>query len=507
MRWQNPDAFWTLVCLIPLSMLLIWAFAKRLQSLHLFAQKALWKRLLPQYNPLRRAVKLFLILCAFVALLIALARPQFGFRDEEIEMTGLDVMLVLDVSLSMDAQDVIPSRIAKAKHWLKRFVNSLASDRVGLILFAQSSFVDCPLTPDLNYVRARIEAANTGSVQVQGTNIGNGLKTALFALQKGAEQEIGAQKNLSHVVLLLSDGEDHDSQALAQAKEFQEKGIKLIVVGIGTPEGGKIPLQDATGNTVFLKDAKGKVVTTKFDKTFLNKLAETAGSQYFDLTESGNAALLQITQDLGLLGGSDNKIHKTIRVYNERFQVPVGIGLGLLLFEFAIGLLPLGLFRRVFKNKKALALFWLSLAVPMNAAFATSAQAPPLQAAPEAAPPPPQPTRAKTIKTYRLNRRGLQELQAQQFEDALQDFGEAQVDDPDVEELDFNQGLAMAGANQHTEAIKKFEKTRESHNPRMQLESQYELGHVYAARKSYNQAVIEYAKALALAKLYNQPDL
>jgi Ca-activated chloride channel family protein len=287
--------------------LLLWDEKKQRDRFSAFIPPMLWERIVPDIQPRYREKRGRAFFLGLAFLFLALARPQFGSHEESVQATGLDLMVVLDVSSSMETEDVVPSRLKKAKHMIKTMLDRLGGDRVGVVAFAESSSLSCPLTTDLDYAWETVEMLDPRMVQSQGTDVGIGLETALRSLERGAE---GSQ-NLPHpgesntpttqVVLLISDGEDHEGQAISVAKKFKAQGIRLYVLGVGTEKGGPIPQKDENGNSQgFKRDRSGQVVLSTFHSEFLSQVAEAAGGKYWTTTEN-ESEISELLQDLGML--------------------------------------------------------------------------------------------------------------------------------------------------------------------------------------------------------------
>ncbi|MFZ9595225.1 MAG: vWA domain-containing protein, partial [Bdellovibrionia bacterium] len=302
-----------------------------------FAHPKLWSFLVPEMNPALRTRKVIFGLLAFGFAIFALARPQYGFHQESVKLTGLDVMVVLDVSRSMDVEDVVPSRLKKAKHLIKKILDRLDGDRVGLVGFAGSSFLACPLTTDLAYVWDRVEILTPQSVTPQGTDLGAGLSAAIGALERGAEQGKGAtaEAKTSRVLLLLSDGEDHQGRLREWADQLKDSGISLFVVGVGTDAGAPIPIQDENGNRVgYKKDRNSQPVMSQFHPEALRDLAQRVGGRYWTITPQESEAEEILHELSGLVRGEFSE--RKIAVYEERFQIPLFFAVLFLLLELCV---------------------------------------------------------------------------------------------------------------------------------------------------------------------------
>jgi len=275
----------------------------------------------------KRHWKAVLMLLTIALVIIALARPQVGSRLELVEQQGVEVVVALDTSFSMMAQDVAPNRLERAKLAVVELMDRLPGARVGLVAFAGASFVQFPLTTDLEAARLFLDAADVNTVSLPGTAIGDAVRTATRAF---------SEKELKYKVLILfTDGEDHDTDPIGAAKEAAEQGVVIYAVGFGSPEGEPIPVRDATGAVAdFKKDREGEVVLSKLDEATLRKIAEATGGEYYRATASGR----EIAQIVAAIEEMDKKeLESKLMVRHvERFQIPAALALLALVGEFVL---------------------------------------------------------------------------------------------------------------------------------------------------------------------------
>ncbi len=224
--------------------------------------------------------KLILRTIFFILIIIAFMGPSFGDSKREIKSVGKDIMICVDLSKSMDAFDIAPTRLEKIKFELKKVIEAFNSDRIGVIIFSSEAFMQCPLTYDQNALELFIETMNTNLVPASGTDFGPALK---MALQKLDDQEGPRTNQKSKVIIMISDGEDFGEETEEIAKEVESKDIKLFTLGIGTEQGSQIN----TGRG-FKTDQRGNTVVSKLNSSSLQKLANQTGGQYFEINESGN---------------------------------------------------------------------------------------------------------------------------------------------------------------------------------------------------------------------------
>ena len=224
-------------------------------------------------------IKLFFRTAIFGLLIVALLGPSFGESKKEVKSVGKDIMICVDLSKSMDALDIAPTRLEKIKHELIKIVAAFNSDRMGVIIFSGEAFVQCPLTYDQNALNLFIETINTGLVPSSGTDFGPPLR---MAIQK-MEQETNRARAKSKIIILISDGEDFGEETNEVAQEIENEGVKLFTLGIGTENGGQI-----RAGSGFKTDRQGNVVISKLNPTSLQSLASKTGGKYFEINETRN---------------------------------------------------------------------------------------------------------------------------------------------------------------------------------------------------------------------------
>ena len=224
-------------------------------------------------------IKVVLRTIIFGLLIIALLGPSFGESKKEVKSVGKDIMICVDLSKSMDALDISPSRLEKIKHEMKKIVASFSSDRIGVIIFSGEAFVQCPLTYDQNALNLFIETMNTGLVPSSGTDFGPPLRMAIEKM----DQETNRTRAKSKIIILVSDGEDFGEETSEVAQEIEDKEVKLFTLGIGTERGGQI--RSGTG---YKTDRQGNVVVTKLNPASLKAIASKTGGKYFEINETRN---------------------------------------------------------------------------------------------------------------------------------------------------------------------------------------------------------------------------
>ncbi len=315
--------------LIPVLGAFFWGTRQaRKRALDQFGDLVLVQKLTATLSRRARAAKSVLMLLAVTFLVLALARPQFGTRVETVTTEGQDVIVVLDVSRSMLAEDVTPNRLERARLEIMRILQRLDGDRIGLVAFAGNAFVQSPLTVDYGAAALFLNAMDTDLIPVQGTNLGEALTVALDAFEEGTGDH--------RVLIVVTDGEDHEGEIEGALERARDEGVQIHAVGIGSLEGVPIPEFDASGErTGFVRDASGAVVTTQLDESTLERVAQATGGRYFPAL--GPAANLDLLID-EVTGAEGRELEtREVTQFDEQFQIFLGFALVLL---FAEGLIP-----------------------------------------------------------------------------------------------------------------------------------------------------------------------
>lgn len=333
MRFAEPIWLWLLLLLPALALGGAWAAARRRQRLERFAGgRKLVGQFTGEVSMHRRAAKLLLVHLVLAGVTLALARPQWGTRSEPVIRHGADVVLVVDTSLSMAAEDLAPGRLRWAQHAAASLTRQLQGDRVALVTFAGEATLACPLTIDGGAIRLFLEALDVQSVSVPGTALARALELAERTLG-GGEASAGER---GRAVVLFSDGEDHEGGLDDALARLHRAGVVVHAVGCGTTRGAPIPLRDASGQlTEYKKDREAKVVTTRLDESLLQHVALETEGRYYRAT-STEMEVTEIVRALsGLQAGELGAVQRTR--YEERFQLPLLVGWIALVAEGLLG--------------------------------------------------------------------------------------------------------------------------------------------------------------------------
>ncbi len=315
---------WWLIT-IPFFVIAYIVYTKRKQrQLTEFGDPELMAQLMPDASKSRPIWKFSLLLIALTLLIIAAARPQYGQQEKTVKRQGIEVMVALDISNSMLAEDVVPNRLDRAKQMLSKMIDNMVDDKVGLVVFAGEAFTQLPITCDYVSAKMFLNTITPNLIQTQGTAIGTALQTAITSF--GAEES-----DAGRAIILITDGENHEDDAIAAAKKAQEMGIQVFVIGIGKPEGSPIPVP---GTNDYIKDRSGQVVVSRLNEEMCQEIAQ-AGKGAYVRCDNTNTAMRALQQELDRIATAD--IETTVYAdYNEQYQSFVLIALLLLAIEFFI---------------------------------------------------------------------------------------------------------------------------------------------------------------------------
>jgi Ca-activated chloride channel family protein len=328
MNFANSQA-WQLLWLLPLIAAGLHLFyLHRRKKASLFIKEHLQDELAQGFSKKQYRLKAIFVMSAFILLVAALSRPQWGFSIHPVKRHGLDIMFVIDVSKSMLTRDVLPSRLERTKLSVKDFVMKLnGSDHIGLIAFAGDTMLMCPFTYDYNGFLLSLDDLSVDSIPRGGTNISQAIDESIKAYQGMVDAD--------KAIILVTDGEEEEGNALEAARKAKEKGIRIFTVGVGTREGDLIQVTNADGQSEFLKDANGDVVKSRLNENLLQQIAYITDGAY--IRSSGVQFGLDYLYDrqLSKLKKHDAEV-KMARLYDERFQWPLTLAFILLLAETLI---------------------------------------------------------------------------------------------------------------------------------------------------------------------------
>ncbi len=322
--WRDALSLAALAFVPALVAFLVWAYRRRQHALATFVAAALLPAVAPDLDPRRRFIRWGMLVAAAGCLTIALGGPMWGFQWHEVKREGIDLMVAIDTSRSMLASDVKPSRLGRAKLAVQDVLAELHGDRVGLIAFAGTAFVQCPLTLDYGVFAQSLDAIDVGIIPKGGTSLSAAIDSALEAFQ--------GRQGSNQALLLITDGEDHEGNVKEAAQRASERGLKLFTVGIGTTEGELLPGESGG----FFKDGTGQVVKSRLDEETLRQIASDTGGAY--LHASGPSLGLAELYRVHIATLEKRELASTLeRRFEHRYQIPLAVALALLVIEPLLG--------------------------------------------------------------------------------------------------------------------------------------------------------------------------
>lgn len=338
-RFEEPTYLYLLLLLPFLAAFYLYSNYRRRKAICKFGDPVLMAQLMPDVSKYRPDVKFWLVFAAIGLFAVLLARPQFGSKLETVKRQGVEVMIALDISNSMLAQDVQPSRLEKAKRLVAQLVDKMENDKVGMIVFAGDAFTQLPITSDYISAKMFLESINPSLISKQGTAIGAAINLAT--------RSFTPQEGVGRAVIVITDGENHEGGAVEAAKAAAEKGIQVSVLGVGMPDGAPIPVE---GTNDFRRDRDGNVVVTRLNEQMCQEIAQ-AGDGIYVRVDNSNAAQKVIAQEINKMAKADVET-QVYTEFNEQFQAVAWIILLLLLAEMLILERKNPLFRNIHLFKK-----------------------------------------------------------------------------------------------------------------------------------------------------------
>jgi Ca-activated chloride channel family protein len=442
MSFAHPQILWLLLVFPPaLVAFFWWSWRTRQKLMTQFIGSRLLAGLVAGISPLRQKIRLGCLVMAIVCLIVALARPQWGFTWEEVKQRGVDIVVAIDTSKSMLAQDIAPNRLARAKLAAIDLMRLAKSDRLGLVAFAGDAFLSCPLTIDDAAFRQSVEGLDVHTLPQGGTALAEAIETAQTAFKEGENHK---------VLVLMTDGEDHDSGALEAAGKAAQSGLRIFTIGIGTVEGELLRIKDAQGQDDYIRDEQGNVVKSHLDEQLLREIAGKSEGGFYLPLRGTKAIDTLYNEGLAKLPKSEHQ-QKLVKQYYDRYHWPLAVGIVFLLIEM---LLP--------ERKRQPRVTPGDVAVPGRPAAVAAAVLVLLLLLPASVSGSPS--------------SALREYKAGKYDEALKEYEkllERKTDDP---RLHFNAGTAAYGSRQFDEAVKQFNEAVGSPDLKLQELAYYNRG-------------------------------
>ena len=320
-RFAHPEFLYLLFVLPALLVFYVYTRRLRRKALKRYGNPELLAELMPEVSSKRHHLKFWLLFGAIAMVIIVMAGPQFGSKLETVKRQGVEIMVCLDVSNSMLAEDVQPNRLSKAKQMLSRLTDDFTNDKLGLIVFAGDAFTQLPITSDYVSAKMFLSSINPSMVSTQGTAIGAAINLAMRSFTPSETSD--------KAIILITDGENHEDNAVEAAAAAAEKGIHVNIIGMGDPKGSPIPIDE---NSNYMKDREGNVVITKLNEQMCQEIA-AAGHGIYARADNTNSALRALQKEIEKMNKSelDSKVYSE---YDERFQTFAWMALILLIADF-----------------------------------------------------------------------------------------------------------------------------------------------------------------------------
>jgi Ca-activated chloride channel homolog len=325
-RFEHTEVLYALLAIPAFVLIFSWMLFWRKRALRRFGDWMIIKRLVPDMSVNRIIFKFFILMTAYSFLVIGLANPQIGSKLIEGERKGIDIMIALDVSTSMLARDIEPSRLERSKQAISRLIDKLGNDRIGIVVFAGQAYVQLPITTDYAAAKMFLSAINTNIVPVQGTAIGAAIELAAKSFDTETH---------SRAIIIITDGENHEDDPVKMAKASADKGINIYTVGMGLPEGAPIPEFDAYNRQIgFKRDRQGNTVVTRLDEGMLQQIA-AAGNGIYVRANNTQVGLNRIFEEISKLEKTEFE-SRIFSDYESRFHYFIALSLFFLLIEILI---------------------------------------------------------------------------------------------------------------------------------------------------------------------------
>ena len=456
-RFEDPIYLYLLL-LIPvlaaIRFLMVYQQKKRLRK---FGDPELVRQLMPDVSRFRPLVKFCLLLTALALLIVMVARPQFGTKISHEKRTGIETIICMDISNSMLAEDVAPSRLDRAKMMVENLVDNFTNDKIGLIVFAGDAFIQLPITSDYVSAKMFLSTIDPSMMATQGTDIAAAISMASHSFTQ--------QEGVGKAIIVITDGEDHEGGVLEAAKEAQDMGMRVYVLGVGSPNGAPIPV----GNGDYLKDNTGQTVMTGLNEEMCRQVAQAGGGAYIHV-ENNSRAQEQLDTELDKL--SKKEIASTIYSdFDEQFQAVGILVLLLLIIEACLLEIKNPLLRRIslFKRKAAVIVLLLA-AVGMQA----------------------QTDRQLVRQGNKLFRQG-------NYADAEIQYRKAVEKNPRNAQANYNLGNALLAQRKDSSAVSQFENAAKLETaPLRKAQAYHNMGVICQNKKMYGEAIEAYKEALRL---------
>jgi len=460
-RFEDPIYLWLLVLIPLLALVRFISFRNQKKRLRKFGDLRLLKELMPDVSRFRPLVKFWLLQLALALLIVMLARPQLGTKISQEKRIGIETIIALDISNSMRAEDIVPSRLDRSKMMVENLVDHFTNDKIGLVVFAGDAFVQLPITSDYVSAKMFLSSIDPSMMATQGTDIAAAIDMATNSFTQ--------EEGIGKAIIVITDGEDHEGGALQSAEAAKKKGMRVFVLGVGSTQGAPIPIP-GTGD--YMKDNTGNTVMSALNEEMCRQVAQAGGGAYIHV-ENNSAAQQQLDNELDKLSKKETST-TVYSDYDEQFQAFGVLALLLLILEICIFdrrnplLKNISLFG---SRKRAAAMLMLAVAV-------TSVS-------------------AQTDRQY--VRQGNKQFNAGDFANAEVSYRKAIEKNPRNPQAVYNLGNALLAQKKDSAAVEQFQSAAKMEtNPLRQYQSYHNIGVICQSHKMYGEAIEAYKSALRL---------
>ena len=458
-RFEDPIYLWLLVLIPILALVRFVTYRNQKKRLRKFGDLKLLKALMPDVSHFRPRVKFWLLLAALALLIVMLARPQMGTKISQEKRTGIETIIALDISNSMLAEDIVPSRLDRSKMMVENLVDHFTNDKIGLIVFAGDAFVQLPITSDYVSAKMFLSSIDPSMMATQGTDIATAINMAVSSFTQ--------EEGIGKAVIVITDGEDHEGGALEAAEEAKKKGMSVYVLGVGSTQGAPIPIP-GTGD--YMKDNTGNTVMSALNEEMCRQVAQAGGGVYIHV-ENNSAAQQQLDNELDKLSKKETST-TVYSDFDEQFQAFGILALLLLIIEICIfdRRTPLLQNLSLFSKKKVVTLMLLLVAMSIS---------------------------AQTDRQY--IRQGNKQFNAGDYPNAEVSYRKAVEKNPKNPQAVYNLGNALMAQKKDSAAIEQFQNASKLEtNPLRKYQSFHNMGVICQSHKMYGEAIEAYKNALRL---------
>ena len=459
-RFEDPIYLWLLVLIPILALVRFISYRNQKKRLRKFGEPQLLKNLMPDVSRFRPSVKFWILQAALALLILMLARPQMGTKISHEKRTGIETIIALDISNSMRAEDIVPSRLDRSKMMVENLVDHFTNDKIGLIVFAGDAFVQLPITSDYVSAKMFLSSIDPSMMATQGTDIAAAIDMATNSFTQ--------EEGIGKAIIVITDGEDHEGGALQAAEAAQKKGMRVFVLGVGSTQGAPIPIP-GTGD--YMKDNTGNTVMSALNEDMCRQVAQAGGGAYIHV-ENNSAAQQRLDNELDKLAKKETST-TVYSDYNEQFQAFGILALLLLILEICILDRRNPLLKRVsfFGTKKRVV-----TAVMLLMAVSTYAQ---------------------TDRQYL--RQGNKQYNAGDYANAEVSYRKAIEKNPRNPQALYNLGNALMAQKKDSASIEQFQNAAKLEtNPMRKYQSFHNIGVICQSHKMYGEAIEAYKSALRL---------